>query len=52
MTESMAAADGAGLVSFPTVVDGRGRVIVDLGSPTAPTTTVPTTTTTVAAEPY
>ncbi len=35
--------DGAGLVSFPTVVNDKGRVIVDLGSPTNPTapTTVP-----------
>jgi hypothetical protein len=42
-------ADGAGLVTFPTVVSDKGRVIVDLSSPIAPTTT---TTTTPAAEPY
>jgi hypothetical protein len=34
-------ADGAGLVSFPTRVDERGRVVVDLARPTAPVTTVP-----------
>jgi hypothetical protein len=41
-------ADGAGLVSFPTVVNDKGRVVVDLSSPTAPI--APTTT--VVAEPY
>lgn len=30
--------DGSGLVSFPTRVDDKGRVIVDLSSPTTPTT--------------
>jgi hypothetical protein len=28
--------DGTGLVSFPTTVNDKGRVIVDLGSPTGP----------------
>jgi len=37
-------ADGAGLVSFPTTVDGKGRVIVDLSSPQSPATTTTTTT--------
>ncbi len=31
--------DGAGLVSYPTTVNDKGRVIVDLSRPTAPTTT-------------
>jgi hypothetical protein len=31
-------ADGTGLVSFPTTVNDKGRVIVDLSSPVAPTT--------------
>jgi hypothetical protein len=43
-------ADGAGLVTFPTVVNEKGRVVVDLSSPTAPV--APTTTSTVAVEPY
>jgi len=30
--------DGSGLVSFPTRVNDKGRVVVDLSSPTAPTT--------------
>ena len=29
-------ADGAGLVSFPTTVNDKGRVVVDLGDPRAP----------------
>jgi hypothetical protein len=37
-------ADGTGLVTFPTRVDAKGRIIVDLGKPTQPTPpTVPTT---------
>jgi len=47
-------ADGAGLVSFPTTVNEKGRVIVDLSRPlppattttAPPATTAPTTTTT------
>lgn len=35
-------ADGTGLVSFPTSVNSKGRVIVDLGNPIAPTTTTST----------
>jgi hypothetical protein len=36
-------ADGTGLVSFPTRVDARGRIVVDLSQPTQPTVpTVPT----------
>jgi hypothetical protein len=34
-------ADGAGLVSFPTTVNDKGRVVVDLSQPTQPS--VPTT---------
>ncbi len=33
-------ADGAGLVSFPTTVNDKGRVIVDLSSPQSPTTAI------------
>ena len=29
-------ADGAGLVSFPTTVNDKGRVIIDLGNPRSP----------------
>ncbi len=36
-------ANGDGLVSFPTVVDDKGRVIVDLSSPQAPTAATTTT---------
>ena len=36
-------ADGAGLVSFPTTVDDKGRVIVDLSNPRAPETSGATT---------
>ncbi len=39
-------ADGAGLVTFPTTVNDKGRVVVDLSSPTTPTT--PTSTTVLA----
>ena len=49
-------ADGTGLVSFPTRVDAKGRVVVDLSQPIAPTITTTTvapapTTTTVALAP-
>ncbi len=53
-------ADGTGLVHYPTRVDGRGHVVVDLRSPdtatttttsTTVSTTATTTTTTVPAEP-
>ena len=35
-------ADGTGLVTFPTTVDGKGRVVVELGNPTPPATTTTT----------
>jgi hypothetical protein len=39
-------ADGTGLVTFPTTVDAKGRIIVDLGKPVQPAPpTVPSTTT-------
>jgi hypothetical protein len=34
-------ADGAGLVSFPTTVNDKGRVIVDLSSPVTPAAATP-----------
>lgn len=34
-------ADGAGLVSFPTRVDEKGRIVVDLSRPTPPATSAP-----------
>lgn len=39
-------ADGAGLVSFPTHVDDKGRLVIDLSQPVQPT--VPTTGTATA----
>ncbi len=36
-------ADGAGLVTFPTTVNDKGRVIVDLSAPRAPDTSGATT---------
>jgi hypothetical protein len=42
-------ADGTGLVSFPTRVDARGRIVVDLSQPTQPT--VPTLPTVPPTEP-
>jgi hypothetical protein len=37
-------ADGTGLVSFPTTVNDKGKIVVDLSSPISPTVpTVPTT---------
>ena len=33
-------ADGTGLVTFPTTVDAKGHIIVDLSRPTQPSTTV------------
>jgi hypothetical protein len=41
-------ADGSGLVSFPTVVDDEGRVVIDLRDPRPPTTLVPEATPTTA----
>jgi len=38
-TKTVYPADGAGLVTFPTTVNDKGRVIVDLGNPVAPATT-------------
>ncbi|MDQ6839745.1 MAG: hypothetical protein M3137_15820 [Actinomycetota bacterium] len=45
-------ADGTGLTSFPTRVDDNGKVLIDLRSPQAPTTTTtaPPETTTVPPE--
>lgn len=45
-------ADGTGLTSFPTRVDDKGKVLIDLHSPQAPTTstTSPPETTTVPLE--
>jgi len=46
-------ADGAGLTSFPTKVDDNGKVLIDLHSPQAPTTTTtapPETTTSLPAD--
>ena len=43
--------DGAGLVSFPTTVNGKGRVIVDLSNPRPPTTAPPPEPTTTVLTP-
>jgi hypothetical protein len=43
-------ADGAGLVSFVTIVNDDGKVVVDLSHPVAPA--APATTTTTTTEPY
>lgn len=37
-------ADGTGLVTFPTAVNDKGRIVVDLSSPATPTPTGPTST--------